>query len=252
MKITIIAIAISLCSIAINAQVSLILEDQQVEKEEIFTVDVKAENFQSLLSMQFMMNWDQSVLRLIGVENYGLSDLTDRQFGLSEDQLIVMWIDLALEGITVADSSTLFSVKFKALAAKDSSMVVISGTQETPIEFIDVNENEVEVVPDTSFITVLGATPTRNIGELPVKLHPNQPNPFSYSTQIPVDANYPQQVELRLFNQEGIHIKTIEVQLSEGKNFIELKNTIFPASGIYYYQLLTENYAKTEKLEVLH
>ncbi|MEL6717799.1 MAG: cohesin domain-containing protein, partial [Bacteroidota bacterium] len=122
MKITIIAIALSLCSVAINAQVSLILEDKEVEKGEVFTVDVKAANFTDLISMQFMMNWDKSVLRLIGVENYGLTDLTERQFGLVEDQLIVMWIDLALAGVSVEDSSTLFSVKFRALAAKDSSI----------------------------------------------------------------------------------------------------------------------------------
>lgn len=251
-KITIIAIALSLYSIAINAQVSLILEDQEVEKQEVFTVDVKAKNFQDLLSMQFMMNWDKSVLRLIGVENYGLPDLTERQFGLVEDQLIVMWIDLALEGVSVADSSTLFSVKFRALSAKDSSVVAINGTQETPIEFIDVNEREVEVVVDSSFITVLGTTPTRDLGELPVKLHPNQPNPFVHTTRIPVDSNYPQEAQLRLFDQKGIHIQTLNLQLSEGKNFIELNNTLFPTSGIYYYQLQTENYAKTHKLEVLH
>jgi len=251
-KITIIAIALSLYSIAINAQVSLILEDQEVRKEEVFTVDVKAENFQNLLSMQFMMNWDRSVLRLIGVENYGLPDLTERQFGLVEDQLIVMWIDLALEGVSVADSATLFSVKFRALSAKDSSIVAITGSQQTPIEFIDVNEREVEVVADSSFITVLGATPTRNIGELPVKLHPNQPNPFVHTTRIPVDSNYPQEAQLRLFDQKGVHINTLKIQLSEGKNFIELESTLFPTSGIYYYQLQTENYAKTHKLKVLH
>jgi len=251
-KITLIAIAFSLYSIAINAQVSLILEDKEVQKQEIFTVDVKAESFNDLISMQFMMNWDKSVLRLIGVENYGLPDLTDRQFGLVEDQLIVMWIDLALEGVTVADSSILFSVKFKALAAKDSSIVAVTGTQQTPIEFIDVNEREVEVVPDSSIITVLGVTPTRDFGELPVKLHPNQPNPFVNTTRIPIDANYPQKAQLRLFDQKGVHIKTLNLQLSEGKNFIELKNTLFPSSGIYYYQLQTDNYAKTEKLEVLH
>ncbi|MEL6717603.1 MAG: T9SS type A sorting domain-containing protein, partial [Bacteroidota bacterium] len=110
----------------------------------------------------------------------------------------------------------------------------------------------VEVVPDSSFITVLGATPTRNFGELPIKLHPNQPNPFVNSTRIPIDSKSPQKAQLRIFNQEGVYMKTLDIQLFEGRNFIELKNTLFPTSGIYYYQLSTENYAKTETLEVLH
>jgi len=253
-KFIVILITLASCSLKMNAQVSLILENQTVKEGDIFTADLRASDFKDIVSMQFSLNWNKEEIRLIGVENYGLSDMNESGFGLFEDHLTVRWIDLALEGITVEDSTTLFTVKFKAVAVKDSSMLAITGDP-TVIELYYANETEAEVNAGSGIITILDETATSTTALdkiVPLELHENQPNPFNEETIIPIDSNRPQSAELKVFDQDGKTIKTIKLHLSTGRNLIELNSSMFPETGTYYYQLLTDYYATTKKLVLIH
>ncbi len=251
--IRIIAMLLIGCYVQSYAQVTIFTTSQQVAKGEVFTTDVKVKGFEKIVSMQFSMKWDTTVVELIGVENYGLEGVRDDRFGLFNDGLRFAWIDDNLSGVTVADSSTIFSIKFKALSVDDIALIEITNTPAV-IEVVNVNEDFLNVTTDNGTITVGEGSTTSTTQQLQtetVLLGDNQPNPFFEQTWIPIEVTEYQIGELKIWSTDGKCLKTLPLKLTKGSNHIQLSSNTFPNTGVYYYQLLTKNYAKTKKLAVL-
>ena len=149
----IIAMLLIGCCVQSYAQMTIFTDSQQVEQGETFTADVKVTGFNNIVSMQFSMSWDADVLELIGVENFELEGVRDDRFGLFIDGLRFAWIDDNLSGVTVEDSTTIFSVKLKALSVDDVSSIEITDAPAV-IEVVDVNENFLSVTTEGGTITV--------------------------------------------------------------------------------------------------
>ncbi|MEM9886399.1 MAG: T9SS type A sorting domain-containing protein [Bacteroidota bacterium] len=257
MKVNFRLIVIVFCMYAlnINAQVSLMLEDKEVMKGEVFTVDVSVSGFEKIVGMQFSMAWEEAFLRPIGVENFGLDGLNSDKFGIFEEQVSIQWSDpsATFAGVSLADSTVIFSMQFRALEQADSAMIHITDSPAL-IEFFNSDDIILEVQTDSSFVKIIddSMTSTTTIQQdTPLQLHHNSPNPFTENTIIQIDAAHSQETDLRIFDQTGIEIQTLNLRLNRGANFIELNSSLFPESGIYYYQLLTDYYAKTKKLVVV-
>ena len=64
------------------------------------------------------------------------------------------------------------------------------------------------------------------------------PNPFREATGIIFKLSQPAEVELAIYNLNGLRIETlVDANLSEGEHVIEWKAHA-QSSGIYYYQLI--------------
>ena len=93
----------------------------------------------------------------------------------------------------------------------------------------------------------------RNLKPLTIKLAQNFPNPFNPTTTISFDLPAAAQVEVNIFNAAGQKIRTLvnsgmnagthQIEW-EGRNDTGQKVT----SGVYLYQLKTNNYAKVMKM----
>jgi hypothetical protein len=236
-----------------NAQVTLLTTSHQVKHGEVFTADVKVIGFKDIIGTQFSIVWDSTLLQLIGVENFGLQGVRNDRFGLFNGIVRFAWIDDQLSGITVNDSTTIFSIKFRA-AFKNASTQLRFTDQPVKIEVLDKAEKTLNVnTLDGTVLVGETITATENWfnDNSKVELLSNYPNPFKDITRITVMATEAQYAELKLWTQEGKHIKTYSLTLLSGENYLEIDSNIFPASGVYYYQLLTKNYATTKKLSVL-
>jgi hypothetical protein len=241
------------CLSALSAQVTLSLPDQEVQQEEVFLLDVSVSNFDSIIGMQFSIIWDKSVLVPIGVENYGLSGLRDNSFGIFEDALTVRWDDQSLEGISLADESTLFTIKFRATAVSDSTIIAFAN-EPTSIEVIYHTVELSTVTTESGTIRVVDelGTNTTQLQAAPFQVNNNQPNPFTEYTDILIEANAPQDARLIIYDQNGRQVTSLDTRLVNGNNAIRLNAALFPTAGTYYYQLLTDYYATTKKMVVLH
>ncbi|MEM1326230.1 MAG: T9SS type A sorting domain-containing protein [Bacteroidota bacterium] len=250
-KFIFIALALIGCFSALSAQITLSLTDQEVNKGDVFSLDVNVTKFDSVVGMQFSMVWDKSVLTPIGVENYGLPDLMNSSFGIFEEALTVQWIDQSLRGVTVAEGGTIFTVKFRAIEATDSTEIGFSNMP-TAIELIYNNDQFSEVTTESSTVRIMGSTSIEALNNAPFQVHQNQPNPFTQYTNIQIEANAPQDAQIIIYDQNGKRITSLDTRLANGENTIRLDRTLFPTTGTYYYQLLTDYYATTKKMVVLH
>jgi len=87
-------------------------------------------------------------------------------------------------------------------------------------------------------------------------LNQNYPNPFNPETEISFSIQTEQNIELRIFNIKGQKVKTlINSSISKGdhsvKWFGDDETGSSVSSGIYFYQLKTENYSSIKKCVLL-
>ena len=100
--------------------------------------DVFAEGFSAIVGGQFSLRWAKDSLQFDSIIYGALPNLSAFNFNLnntSEGFLRFQWLDQALNGVSLPDSSVLFSACFTAGSEPGSSLVRISSTP-TAIEFV--------------------------------------------------------------------------------------------------------------------
>ncbi len=79
------------------------------------------------------------------------------------------------------------------------------------------------------------------------RLEQNYPNPFNPSTTISFEIETRSRVRLNIYNLQGRLIGTVlDKELGKGKHSVVFEGGKY-ASGVYYYQLITNNYVCTKK-----
>jgi len=134
----------------------LTIDDQTAERGETVCTAVRAQGFNSLLSMQYTVAWDPDVLAFKGLKDFGLPYLTVQNFGttkVSEGVMPVAWIDNALKGVTVSAGNPLYTICFEAKASGQSSPVQIID-KPTAIEVVNLGEKLVGLDSEPGLITV--------------------------------------------------------------------------------------------------
>lgn len=123
----------------------------------VYCVEIKAKGFNDILSMQYALEFDTEYLSYNGSNNVGLSQFTDQNLGLSGSTLGISWVSSnVIDGETVADESTLFSICFDVVNQNESSTVLIvsdeAGNTSACITMVDVLDTESPVL-DCSTVT---------------------------------------------------------------------------------------------------
>ena len=117
--------------------------------------------------------------------------------------------------------------------------------------------------PDIIFVTKLLKGWMVDDGNIPrvTKLLPNYPNPFNPETWIPFQIADASIVKLSIFDVKGHQIRQIEVGYLQAGNYINKSDAIYwdgqndfgeqVASGIYFYELITNHYDAIKKMVIL-
>jgi len=102
-------------------------------------------------------------------------------------------------------------------------------------------------------------TPSPEVAAAPAvsALHPNVPNPFNPSTRIEFDLARDGRVRLEIFDVAGQLVRTLaDGEMRRGFRHVVTWNGLDSAgrrvaSGVYFYRLVTEDFAATRKMIVL-
>ena len=105
-------------------------------------VPVRVTAFRHMMTMQGSVNWNAADLRLDSISGYGPASMgmDVANFGLTQagnGRITFSWNDPSGNGLSLADSTTVFTLRFTALGTTVRSVpVTITGTP-TPIEYFD-------------------------------------------------------------------------------------------------------------------
>jgi len=98
------------------------------------SVDVKVDNYNCLVTSQFSLDWNASIVQYIGVSNFGLPLMSVSNFATTTSSLSMSWDDVTFTGVTLANGTTIFSMDFILLGAAGTSSNINFVNAPTPYE----------------------------------------------------------------------------------------------------------------------
>lgn len=137
-----------------------------VQGEEI-CMDVQVGNFSNIQSMQFTIQWDESILQYVRQDDFGLPDLGNANFNLiADNKLRVSWTPVI--PATRGDCHTIFSICFNGIGGcteMPTSVVEFVDDGNVLIEITDGSNNvlDVDVFPGSIQIEECQNDPQINI-----------------------------------------------------------------------------------------
>jgi hypothetical protein len=220
------------------------------------TIPVKVTDFNNVLSIQGTVQFDQTKLQFVTVQDYTLlNGMTISGFGTSQVTsgiLTFSWMEPGMSGLTLSDSSTIFSFTF---------LVTGSAGQTTPLQFVN-SPTLFEVIDPTmsplSFTLTNGSVyiySTVSIPEIQAnsfQLYPNVPNPFTSETRFVFSLPEDGLVSFTVFDKLGNKVMAFEKEFMAGKRSIAWNakpwtGTKLP-DGTYFYRISCEKYSGTGKM----
>ncbi len=226
---------------------------------------LKVLNFDSVVALQMVVRWDPKVLKYLTIENFGLDGLTLSDFNtaraLDSGFVRLQWegSNFLPPGISEADSSTLFRMRFNVIGA-DSTCSPVEITE--LLTFPPLNFELVKVLPDTSNVgynldecphtngfvcvgfTLSADEPVTN--EIPLSL---SPNPFSVSSQLKFDLDETADAQVFITDALGrIVFKKDFYRLPPGQHGMVIENGMLGTPGLYFLTLRAGRKTATRSL----
>lgn len=140
-----------------NTGLTIMADHVEAEAGKQICVDVKVADFQNLLSMQYTITWDENVLELDHVQGFKLPFLGARNFGAhrkSEGILTVVWIDNDLQGISVADGTSIYQLCFNVKGQSGNGSEIKFEPEPTPFEVVNIKEQVLSLNPVAGSVVI--------------------------------------------------------------------------------------------------
>ncbi|TAK43753.1 MAG: T9SS type A sorting domain-containing protein [Saprospiraceae bacterium] len=241
-------------SFALVAQeVTLKTPDMVVEPGTNIHLDIQVENFNLITGVQFSLNWNPDVLEYIGVDNFGLPNMsTEGNFGTTEveaGKLRFAWYQLELTGITLADMEAVFSVWFKVIGAPNAAADLLITNSPIVVEVVGT-QGMLPFNIQNGNITVAGPNASTETFTTDFVLFQNSPNPFTSITYINFDLNKSTLAHLSIYDNAGRVVYKNSEFYSSGSHAIPIRRDLFQSAGTYLYSLRTDQGTATRQMIV--
>ena len=214
--------------------------DKQLKAGETYTASFQADNFDALHGYQFTMNFDQSALEFDGLKAGDLKNLNDSNFGLAlleEGVITTSWTNQ--EAHSLLRDASVFEVTFTA-----KSDVLLS-------EALSINSRYTRAEAYNADLDLMDVNLRFDNAESianEYRLYQNTPNPFRQETVIGFDLPMDMSAQLSIFDAAGRQLKLVEGEFAKGYNQVTISRDEFSATGILYYQLVTDSFEETKKM----
>lgn len=227
-----------------NSDLYFDLDNQSFKTGETVNVTFKANNFTAILGYQLELFFDKEVVDYQVFKKGAINSLTTDNLGLAQTkngQVKVSWDDV--EGVSLADGTTLFSFQFIAKKAGQLSEILTLNTRGlTPQAYSTTDEiYDLALNFDNQTPIVEG-----------VELLQNQPNPFSTQTTIRFNLPTAQKATLTIFDVQGKAIKQFSKDYAKGQHHITVGKADLPTVGLMYYSLETADEKIIKKMILLN
>ncbi len=219
---------------------------------------VKVTNFDSIVSMQYVIRWNPAVLRYITIDSFQLPNLGLNNFNVQR-ALDSGFVKLQWEGpdyfpgISKPDNSAIFRLRFNVIGPDTSSTSVrfTEITNTFPVLDFEVLKvispdstiaafNEHQCKLKNGFVAV-GFTVDTEEPQGPEALRLTlAPNPFSENTRAEFYLAQTADVQAIVADAAGrILFQKDMPQLPSGKHGININKAVFPAKGAYFLTIRT-------------
>ncbi|KGE88148.1 MAG: cohesin domain-containing protein [Phaeodactylibacter xiamenensis] len=241
----------------VSAQVAVYATSHTVTPDEEFTVEIKVQNFDSVVGCQFSVNWDTKLFRIKGdsavlgaeltssIENFSYAQVDSGYLGF-------LWFDPAIQPVSLEDDATLFSIELEVVEEESTIDSIRFSGFPVIVEFANAEEEQLEVDFISGAISIEGISDLLDRKGRETVAITCAPNPFEKQTQVSLD--FKQRVDrgtLRIINAQGQVVMQREQSFDPGLHTLDLDRTVFGQSGNYYLEIKSTDFLVTYKLIVL-
>lgn len=239
------------------AQLTLTTESITVMSGDVIEVELKVSGFESMVSGQFMLNYDPAVLEYTSVGTFNLQYLSAANFGtppdLEDGNITFAWFDENLAGISVPDGTSIFTVTFNVIGAEGSSSLLdVNEDPEamTMLEFSD-NSGIVMVTSEEGTVSVADPNSVRDVITNDFIFYPISPNPIKETGMVTFQLNEPKETRLSIYDASGKLLYKHSQTYLNGQNNFELTKNYFPTAGSYLIELNTGTSSGVQRVVVV-
>ncbi len=195
------------------------------------TVPIKVKDFGDIIAYQFTMNFNQDELELVEVK--AANNGTDCEFGLAhlhKGMITASWMNVT--ALPMAKGELAFTLHFKAKKAGKLSKAFSYTSDLTRAEAY----NEDGDIANVALMFSSSVSAKESVKLSVVDHLQNSPNPFRETTTVRFVLREATKATLRIFDQTGRVLRSIEGNYAQGINTIELSD--LPA-GLMLYRIET-------------
>ena len=222
-----------------GSTISVTVADKSFVKDDIVNLSFNLDEVKQLSGAQFTLNFDPKVFEFVGINMDEPTVFTTEHIGLgllNKGAITFSW-NAAKE---IEGNNPIFALRFKAKENGRVSGAITINSRFTPSEAYSLsNENH---VVDLRF----NGNQSANF-----VLFQNQPNPFTGQTTIAFNLPMAGAATLSIIDMSGRVVKSFNGNYSKGYNEVLLRSSDLPSSGVYHYQLRSDNNSASRKLIVL-
>jgi hypothetical protein len=224
-----------------RSQITLKLQalDRNVTEGETVTLQVSSADFKEVYGYQFTMNLNGLKYNAIHAEALELNETNVGN--IATNRITMSWN--TSESVTLNAETILFTISFIAERNGRLSNMISIGSEVTQAESYTgstMNVNSIDLVLTTEI--------TEEEEVAVYQLYQNEPNPFKRETVISYSVPTAVQATLSIFDVTGKLILTKKVDATKGLNSISIQSDDLNDSGVYYYELRTDDYTDNKKM----
>lgn len=226
-----------------TTQITVSLPNITAKKSDIINIPIRVKNFKDVITLQFSLKWDETVLKPLSVNDLNLPYLRSDNFGLKTNRMTFGWLDESLKGQTIADGTVIFTVRFEIIGALDASTDIEFFNQPTIIEATGLKSATLRVYTENAVLKVgqITAAGDEILAQIPVL---TTPNPFADWMMLRFSMQSREHVTLRIFDALGALVLYTANFFPEGQQEFRIYGDQLPVTGVYYYQIATDSQAR--------
>ncbi len=243
---TLVSLWLLLTSALCSAQIGLSLPFvNNITPNTIVNFPVRVTGFDSIAGVQFLLKWDPQVFQYIVIDNFNLPGLGPEDFGtlnaVDSGKVRLLWdASNLLKGETVADQTTIFRLRLKAIGAVGTgSAVQISEDLITPFDIARANSDssltsyDIDEVALTQGFGAVGYTVAAGEPAAENDFSLNiSPNPFSEKAQVGFTLKQGADVRIAVADPTGrILLERVLPGLPAGRHGIEIASPLLREKG---------------------
>ena len=212
-----------------------------VEPAETVEVEVSVTGFTDIISVQFTMEYDPTVLDFVNVDNFGLEYMANSNFGTPPDIddgfVTFAWLDESLQGLDADDETVIFSIIFQTVGMAGDSSALTFGNSPTMIEVGATGGQVMEPTFNAGYVKIAGNTSVRRIETDAFVFHPVAPNPVNELAMIRFELFEGTETYFSIYDLTGKVIYENREYRSSGHHTLEIPSYVFPVQGAYFCRL---------------
>ncbi len=215
----------------------IIMPNLTLERGKTEWIPVYINNSNEFAGIQF--SWSINDLEILDIRS-GLLNISTSNFNLNDpQQMHFSWNDL---NVDLDSKEPIFFIKAKSSrnAALKSMIKVSNSRLQSEVYTADLDVFDLDLVFEMKDQII-------EIEKFSNTLYQNEPNPFTTYTIIPYMLEKDSDVILNIYDSKGITVLSKNAHSQKGLNQFILYSNEFEGSGLFYYEIESENFQASKK-----